>query len=502
MKPSQQPPTGMLIKPRTHHQSVNINGIGQNSKDNLFGTQTDNLSTVGSTKEGNSLTSGVQTQSTAASSQFYPSQAQQQSQYNMRLSQYNTQNANTAMINTNSQQSSQLFGNPNFQSQQNRVLMANTMTANSSQSQAASNYNLFQQKKYQPLQGMSSDQSQLLLNGNMKTSSNVAVGNSLPNSLVPNLAAVTSQQYPSVNNSSQFQIPAVTMQHKQNLLNNYNNYSQFNAQQRSQQIAQNVSRAGMNPSSLMSQNYNPHLAPMLNNGQPQSILKQPNFAQNSVLIKPEQNLPESLLNGDPTLQNIVATCNFGCKLDLRQIALNARNCEYNPKRFAAAIMRIREPKTTALIFQSGKMVCTGAKDEEKSRTACKQYAKAVRKIGFNVQMKEFKIQNVVASHDCGFPISLEGLSNEHDKFSTYEPELFPGLIYRMASPKLVMLIFASGKIVFTGAKTREQIRDAYRNIDPVLRKHKKKGLAAEKFQKQNVAKNQSLLINIKHKTQQ
>ncbi|KFV61037.1 TATA box-binding protein-like 2, partial [Dryobates pubescens] len=63
----------------------------------------------------------------------------------------------------------------------------------------------------------------------------------------------------------------------------------------------------------------------------------------------------------PQLQNIVSTVNLACKLDLKSIALHARNAEYNPKRFAAVIMRIREPRTTALIFSSGKMVCTGAK---------------------------------------------------------------------------------------------------------------------------------------------
>ena len=93
----------------------------------------------------------------------------------------------------------------------------------------------------------------------------------------------------------------------------------------------------------------------------------------------------------PTLQNIVSTANLGSKLDLRTIALNCRNAEYNPKRFAAVIMRIREPKTTALIFSSGKMVCTGAKSEELSRDAAKKYAKAIKKVGFNVEMKDFKI---------------------------------------------------------------------------------------------------------------
>ena len=84
-------------------------------------------------------------------------------------------------------------------------------------------------------------------------------------------------------------------------------------------------------------------------------------------------------------QNIVSTVSLGCKLDLKKIALHARNAEYNPKRFAAVIMRIREPRTTALIFGSGKMVCTGAKSEEDSRLAARKYARIVQKLGFQVR---------------------------------------------------------------------------------------------------------------------
>ncbi|KAF5379935.1 hypothetical protein D9757_007202 [Collybiopsis confluens] len=154
----------------------------------------------------------------------------------------------------------------------------------------------------------------------------------------------------------------------------------------------------------------------------------------------------------PTLQNIVATVNLDCRLDLKTIALHARNAEYNPKRFAAVIMRIRDPKTTALIFASGKMVVTGAKSEDDSRLASRKYARIVQKLGFDAKFAEFKIQNIVGSCDVKFPIRLEGLAYSHGQFSSYEPELFPGLIYRMIKPKVVLLIFVSGKIVLTGAK--------------------------------------------------
>ncbi|KAF7822450.1 TATA-box-binding protein [Senna tora] len=163
----------------------------------------------------------------------------------------------------------------------------------------------------------------------------------------------------------------------------------------------------------------------------------------------------------PTLQNIVSTVNLDCKLDLKAIALQARNAEYNPKasiRFAAVIMRIREPKTTALIFASGKMVCTGAKSEQQSKLAAR---------------KDFKIQNIVGSCDVKFPIRLEGLAYSHGAFSSYEPELFPGLIYRMKQPKIVLLIFVSGKIVLTGAKVRDETYTAFENIYPVLTEFRK-----------------------------
>lgn len=191
---------------------------------------------------------------------------------------------------------------------------------------------------------------------------------------------------------------------------------------------------------------------------------------------PTPATPASGLGGNtivPTLQNIVATVNLDCRLDLKTIALHARNAEYNPKRFAAVIMRIRDPKTTALIFASGKMVVTGAKSEDDSKLAARKYARIIQKLGFQAKFTDFKIQNIVGSCDVKFPIRLEGLAYSHGHFSSYEPELFPGLIYRMVKPKIVLLIFVSGKIVLTGAKVREEIYQAFQAIYPVLTEFRK-----------------------------
>lgn len=203
---------------------------------------------------------------------------------------------------------------------------------------------------------------------------------------------------------------------------------------------------------------------------PPSSLPQP-------VPKSEGDVPQHPSGIVPKLQNIVATCSLGCALDLKRIAQHARNAEYNPKRFAAVIMRIRDPKTTALIFSSGKMVCTGAKSEQESRLACRKFAKIVMKIGYSVTFQDFKIQNIVGSCDVMFHIRLEQLNFKHSLFTRYEPELFPGLVYKMKSPKVVLLIFLSGKVVLTGAKKREEIFQAFENIYPTLtnfRKSKRK----------------------------
>lgn len=131
-------------------------------------------------------------------------------------------------------------------------------------------------------------------------------------------------------------------------------------------------------------------------------------------------------------------------------------------------MRIREPKTTALIFASGRRVVTGAKSEDDGKLTSRKYARIYQKLGFNAKFTEFKIQYIVGSCDIKFPIRLEGLASRHHMFCSYEPELFPRLIYRMMRPKVVLLMFVSGKLVLTGAKVREEIYEAFDLIYPVL----------------------------------
>mmetsp|Transcript_12919 Transcript_12919/g.35821 ORF Transcript_12919/g.35821 Transcript_12919/m.35821 type:complete len:132 (+) Transcript_12919:202-597(+) len=119
------------------------------------------------------------------------------------------------------------------------------------------------------------------------------------------------------------------------------------------------------------------------------------------------------------------------------------------------------------------MVCTGAKSEELARLAARKYARIIQKIGFSAKFTEFKIQNIVGSCDVKFPIRLEKLAFAHGQYCSYEPELFPGLIYRMLNPKIVLLIFVSGKIVLTGAKDKQDIYLAFNQIYHTLGQFRK-----------------------------
>lgn len=191
-----------------------------------------------------------------------------------------------------------------------------------------------------------------------------------------------------------------------------------------------------------------------------------------IAITPVPTGPQDAINS-VKIQNCVATVSLGIELNLQTINFRTRNSEYNPSRFHGVVMRIREPRCTALIFKSGKIVCTGARNEEMANLGCRKFARIIQKLGYCVKFLDFKIQNLVATVDLRFPIRLENLNQMHGQFSSYEPELFPGLIYRMVKPRVVLLIFVNGKIVFTGAKSKHEIAESLENMYPILQSFRK-----------------------------
>ena len=169
-----------------------------------------------------------------------------------------------------------------------------------------------------------------------------------------------------------------------------------------------------------------------------------------------------------SIENVVASASINQRIDLNLIVRNFVDVEYHPDRFPGLVFRLKSPKTATLIFSSGKMVCTGAKSEEQARKAVNEVVKRLRRGGIPVRNEaEIVIQNMVASVNLGGKIDLEKAARQLPK-SMYEPEQFPGLIHRMPDPKTVILLFASGKLVCTGAKRESDVYRAVNNLHVML----------------------------------
>jgi transcription initiation factor TFIID TATA-box-binding protein len=168
------------------------------------------------------------------------------------------------------------------------------------------------------------------------------------------------------------------------------------------------------------------------------------------------------------IQNVVASVTLNQKVDLNAVVKSFPGVEYRPEQFPGLVFRLKRPKTATLIFNSGKMVCTGAKSEKESRRAVMTVVKELKKGGIIIISKpELKIQNIVASASLGGRIDLEQAVSTLGK-TMYEPEQFPGLIYRMDEPKVVILVFASGNLVCTGAKKEQDVHDAVHKLHGIL----------------------------------
>jgi transcription initiation factor TFIID TATA-box-binding protein len=169
-----------------------------------------------------------------------------------------------------------------------------------------------------------------------------------------------------------------------------------------------------------------------------------------------------------SIENVVASASLDQKIDLLAIMKVFRNVEYRPKQFPGLVFRLKRPKTATLIFGSGKMVCTGAKSEKMARSAVKKVVRELKNNGIIILGKpKIVIQNIVASANLHGKIDLETAADIMENVM-YEPEQFPGLIYRMGEPKVVMLLFASGKLVCTGAKHEDMVREAVEKLHDVL----------------------------------
>ncbi|HDM36348.1 MAG TPA: TATA-box-binding protein [Candidatus Syntrophoarchaeum butanivorans] len=166
------------------------------------------------------------------------------------------------------------------------------------------------------------------------------------------------------------------------------------------------------------------------------------------------------------IENVVASAVISDSLDLIEISEKFDNAEYQPKKFPGLVFRTKEPKAAALIFRSGKVVCTGAKSIEDVNIVVRRIAEMLREKGIKVwDEPQLVIQNIVASADLGQELNLNAIAMSLDLENIeYEPEQFPGLVYRLSDPKVVVLLFGSGKLVITGGKRPEDAEIAVEKI--------------------------------------
>jgi transcription initiation factor TFIID TATA-box-binding protein len=173
--------------------------------------------------------------------------------------------------------------------------------------------------------------------------------------------------------------------------------------------------------------------------------------------KPEESLK---------IENIVASAKVTDSLDLPSLASQLKDAEYNKKRFPGVVLRMQDPKIAALVFGSGKVVLTGAKSIDSLSRGLEILADQLRALNIDIpDNPTYKIQNIVTSADLGTPINLNKIAVGFnlDKIE-YEPEQFPGLVYRLDDPKVVVLLFGSGKLIITGGKVPEDARRAVQRI--------------------------------------
>jgi transcription initiation factor TFIID TATA-box-binding protein len=171
------------------------------------------------------------------------------------------------------------------------------------------------------------------------------------------------------------------------------------------------------------------------------------------------------------IENVVASTSLGQELDLQAIELALDGAEYNPAQFPGLVYRLKVPKTATLLFRSGKVVCTGAKSLDDVKVAITQVAKDLEKADIKIEIEpKIEVQNIVASSDLEQEINLNtvAITLGLEKVE-YEPEQFPGLVYRLDEPKVVVLLFGSGKMVCTGARKPQDVEKAVERIAAELR---------------------------------
>jgi transcription initiation factor TFIID TATA-box-binding protein len=174
------------------------------------------------------------------------------------------------------------------------------------------------------------------------------------------------------------------------------------------------------------------------------------------------------------VQNIVATTSLGKPVPLTKLARTQSNTEYNPEQFPGLVLRVKEPKSAVLVFSSGNLVCTGTKSIAQVREVINSVIKQLRKINIKItDIPKIEVQNIVASGSINIKLNLNILALELEN-TEYEPEQFPGLVYKLLDPTATFLLFSNGKLVCTGTKNRKQLEESMKQLQKNIKEAMKR----------------------------
>lgn len=169
------------------------------------------------------------------------------------------------------------------------------------------------------------------------------------------------------------------------------------------------------------------------------------------------------------IHNVVASCGTDSKIPLSRLAMELEGTEYEPEQFPGLVLRLENPKAAALIFNTGKIVCTGTKSPEQAKEAVGNIITKIKSLGIDINgINGLTIQNIVASANVGAELNLNQIAFQLEG-TEYEPEQFPGLVYRLNGPKTVFLLFSSGKVICTGGKSEEEVHESVKKLKENLK---------------------------------
>ncbi len=195
-----------------------------------------------------------------------------------------------------------------------------------------------------------------------------------------------------------------------------------------------------------------------------------------------------------TIVNLVASADLKATLDLYNLAITIPTIEYEPEQFPGAILKLKEPKVSMLLFKNGKVICSGASSEKEIEQGIRKASKLIHDIQPDVKVQRkvsYNVVNLVATANLNMTLDLFQTALSLDNVE-YEPEQFPGAILRIADPKLTLLLFKNGKMICAGAKREDLLRKGLKKAAELIKKtapkqKKKKKTKAKKTAKKKVA---------------